>query len=141
MWKPRKWGTPCMLIENSWNRVSCSGTLRTSIPSLICRHVWKVYEQAVNLKVCVYPLREKQLPVPQSLKVFLTFPACFLISMIFSNLNYNCSNLLDMRNLQLKKHSVTKNWHFTVWINCSSDLKTFSITRTFFSHSRSEQFC
>ena len=92
-----------MLIENSWNRVSCSGTLRTSIPSLICRHVWKVYEQAVNLKVCVYPLREKQLPVPQSLKynqIFLTFPACFLIPIIFSNLNYNCSNLLDLRTLQ-----------------------------------------
>ena len=42
---------------------------------------------------------------------FLTFPACFKIPIIFSNLNYNCSNLLDMRNLQeqVKKHSVTKN--------------------------------
>ena len=30
----------------------------------------------------------------------LTFPACFLIPIIFSNLNSNCSNLLDMRNLQ-----------------------------------------
>ena len=45
-------------------------------------------------------------------------------------------------------------WPFTVWINCSSDLKKFenscpsaskfqkffSITKTIFSHSRSEQF-
>ena len=45
-------------------------------------------------------------------------------------------------------------WPFTVWLNCSSDLKTFAnsqpsasnfksfslITRTFFSHSRSKQF-
>ena len=31
---------------------------------------------------------------------FLTFPACFSIPNFFSNLNYNCSNLLDMRNLQ-----------------------------------------
>ena len=43
--------------------------------------------------------------------VFLTFPACILIPIFFSNLNSNCSNLLDMRNLQeeVKKHSVTKN--------------------------------
>ena len=36
---------------------------------------------------------------------FLTFPACFLIPIIFSNWNSNCSNLLDMRNLkeQVKK--------------------------------------
>ena len=31
---------------------------------------------------------------------FLTFPAFFSIPTFFSNLNYNCSNLLDMRNLQ-----------------------------------------
>ena len=31
---------------------------------------------------------------------FLTFPAYFWIPIFFSNLNFNCSNLLDMRNLQ-----------------------------------------
>ena len=31
---------------------------------------------------------------------FLTFLECFEIPIIFSNLNYNCSNLSDMRNLQ-----------------------------------------
>ena len=44
-------------------------------------------------------------------KYFLTFPACFSIPIFFSNLNSNCSNLLDWeisRN-KLKKHSVTKN--------------------------------
>ena len=75
-------------------------------------------------------------------------------------MNYNFSNLLDMRNLQqqVKKafcyqQSLCQQlfWPFTVWVNCSSDLKIFvysrpsaskffSITRTFFSHSSSEQF-
>ena len=32
--------------------------------------------------------------------IFLNFPACFSIRIIFSNLNFDCSNLLDMRNLQ-----------------------------------------
>ena len=61
---------------------------------------------------------------------FLTFPACFSIAIIFSNLNYNCSNLLDMRNLQeqVKKAFCYQKlfWPFTVWINCSSDLKKFA---------------
>ena len=41
----------------------------------------------------------------------LTFPACFYIPIIFSNLNSNCSNLLYLRNLQeqVKNHSATKN--------------------------------
>ena len=38
----------------------------------------------------------------------LTFPVGFSIPIIFSNLNLNCSNLLDLRNLlqEVKKHSV-----------------------------------
>ena len=31
---------------------------------------------------------------------FLTFPACFKIPIFFSNLNSDCSNVLDLRNLQ-----------------------------------------
>ena len=34
--------------------------------------------------------------------VFVTFPANFLIPIFFSNLIYNCSNTLDLRNLQEK---------------------------------------
>ena len=43
---------------------------------------------------------------------FLTFPVCFLIPIIFSNLNYNCFNILDLRNLQeqVKKAFCFKNW-------------------------------
>ena len=33
-------------------------------------------------------------------KKILTFPADFQILIIFSNLNHNCSNALDLRNLQ-----------------------------------------
>ena len=89
--------------------------------------------------------------------IFSNFSSMFLNHSNFSNLNYNWSNLVDMRNLQeqVKKPSVTKIFvsPFTAWINCSSDLKNFanswpssanfksffSISRTIFSHSRSEQ--
>ena len=61
---------------------------------------------------------------------FLTFPACFSIPIFFSDLNYNCSNLLDMRNLQeqVKKAFCYQKlfWPFTVRINCSGDLKNFA---------------
>ena len=58
---------------------------------------------------------------------FLTFPACFSIPIIFSNLNSYCSNLSYLRNLQeqVKKAFCYQKlfWPFTVWINCTSDLK------------------
>ena len=82
-------------------------------------------------------------------KLEKSFPACFCIPIFFSNLNYNCSNLLDLRNLQeqVKKAFCYQElfWPFTVWINCSSDLKIFSNSRpsasNFKSFSRSlEQF-
>ena len=65
--------------------------------------------------------------------------------MIFSNMNSNCSNILDMRNLQeqVKKTFCYQKlfWPFTVWINCSSDLENFENSRpsalNFKSHSRS----
>ena len=61
---------------------------------------------------------------------FLTFLACFSIPIIFSNLNQDFSNFLDMRNLQeqVKKAFFYQKlfWPFTVWINCSSDLKHFT---------------
>ena len=45
-------------------------------------------------------------------------------------MNYNCSNLLDMRNLQeqVEKAFCYQKlfWPFTAWINCSSDLKKFA---------------
>ena len=53
----------------------------------------------------------------------------FLSPNNFSNLNSNCSNLSCMRNLQerIKKTFCYQKlfWPFTVWINCSSDLKIF----------------
>ena len=62
--------------------------------------------------------------------LFLTFPACFSIPIIFSNLNSYCSNLSYLRNLQgqVKKAFCYQKlfWPFTVRINCSSDLKYFA---------------
>ena len=46
---------------------------------LICHH---------NLCIAVEFMRKE-------INTFLTFPACFLIPIIFSNLNDNCSNFLD----------------------------------------------
>ena len=47
-----------------------------------------------------------------------------------SNFNPNCSNSLDMRNLQEQvKNAFCYQklfWPFTVWINCSIDLKIFA---------------
>ena len=91
-------------------------------------------------------------------KVFSNFSCIFLNPNIFSNLNYNFSNLWDMRNLQeeVKKAFCYQKlfWPFTVWTNCSSYLKIFANSRPsasnfksfsqsleqFFSHSRLEQF-
>ena len=48
-------------------------------------------------------------------------------------MNYNCSNFLDLRNLQeqVKKAFCYQKlfWTFAVWINCSSDLKFFVNSR------------
>ena len=63
--------------------------------------------------------------------LFLTILCLFLNPKNFSNLNSDCSNLLDMRNLQeqLKKAFCYKKlfWPFTIWINISSDLKILQI--------------
>ena len=68
---------------------------------------------------------------------------------IFSHLNFNCSNLLDSRNLQeqVEKAFFYQKffWPFSVWINCSTNLKNFANYRpsasNFQSFSRSlEQF-
>ena len=80
-------------------------------------------------------LRSHMTVLLQSGKMLLT-----MLPIIFSNfscmflnpniLNYNCSDLLDIRNLQeeVKKAFCYQKlfWPFTVWINCSSDLKSFS---------------
>ena len=62
---------------------------------------------------------------------FSIFSCMFLNSNIFfSNLNYDYSNSLNMRNLQelVKKAFCCQKlfWPFTVWINCSRDLKNFA---------------
>ena len=67
--------------------------------------------------------------IPSALNSF--FSNICWIPIIFSNLNSNCSNLWGMRNLQeqVKKAFCYQKlfWPFTVWINCSSDLKLLQI--------------
>ena len=83
--------------------------------------------------------------------IFSTFSLSFLISIFFSNLSSKCSNVLT----GISWKSILFQgmyWHFTVRINCSSDLKHFinsqpsalnfksfsSSIEHFFSLSRSE---
>ena len=86
---------------------------------------------------------------------FFIFSCMFLNpKFFFCNLNSNCSNSLDMSNLQEQVKNIfcyqKLLWTFNVQINCSSDLKilglqpriskVFSVIRRFFSHSKSKQF-
>ena len=76
---------------------------------------------------------------------FLSFPACFSIPIFFANLNYNCFNLLDLRNLQdcsdLSLFEQIVQVAFSKFLAFSPEFqKFFSINRTIFSHRRSEQF-
>ena len=58
------------------------------------------------------------------------FSCMFLNHIFFFNLSYNCSNLLEKRNLQeqVKKSFCYQKlfWPITVWINNSSDLENFA---------------
>jgi hypothetical protein len=63
---------------------------------------------------------------------FQTFPVCFWIQIIFSNFNYNCSNVLDLKRLDCTDHTLFQ-WIILVISKISLELETlFSITRTFF---------
>ena len=56
-------------------------------------------------------------------KLFLNFPACFYIPILFSNLNSNCSNLLDLRNLQEQvKKAFCYQKLFWPFFHCSNKL-------------------
>ena len=98
----------------------------------------------------------RPLPEPDHI-YFLNFPVGFSIPIIFSNFDYNFSNVFDLKNLQ---EQVKKGFHFKHFIALSLfeyvDLIIskilqilslqpwifffFSITGTFFSNSRSEEF-
>ena len=64
-------------------------------------------------------------------RFFSNFSCMFLNPNNFSNLNSNCSNLLDLRNLQeqVKKAFCYQKlfWPFTVWINCSKFLQILGL--------------
>ena len=76
-----------------------------------------------------------------SCSLFVTFHVGFQTQIIFENLNYYCSNLSNLRNLQkqVKKAFCQQKlfWPFTVRINCSSDLKIFENSRSSASNFKS----
>ena len=87
----------------------------------------------MGLKTRSFLERRNSTEIIRNSYLFLTFPACFSIPIIFAISNSNSSNLLDMRNLQEQgKHSVTKNCpdlSLFEWIMYSSDLKKFASFR------------
>ena len=66
--------------------------------------------------------------------IFLTFPGCFQVPIVLSNSNSNCSNLLDLRNLQEQVAFCYQKlfWPFIVRRNCSSYLKNWNYIQQFF---------
>ena len=59
---------------------------------------FQVFKETLELRKNIFTTTKKYVEVHNM--YFLTFPADFLIPIIFSNLNSNCSDLLDLRNLQ-----------------------------------------
>ena len=129
--------------------------MSVTLSCLFFHYLFKAYQIRLTYNLVKMLKKKEEHPISG------TFPACFQIPIFFSNLNYNCSIFLDLTNLQeqVKKAFCYQKlfWPFTVWINCSSDLKIFAnsrpsasnfksvffITRTIFFFpvtSRSEQF-
>ena len=126
---------------------------------LCARHAWKLLgdveieiwnQEKEKEKDLILEFYEQNLTFI-SFKHFLTFPAC----LIFSNLNSNCSNLLDNWDTSRNKlkSTVTHNCSDLLlfeYLNCSSDLKNFvnsrliqpRISKVFLDNynNRSEQF-
>ena len=75
-------------------------------------------------------ITRKQLFIYSLINSFSNFSCMFLKPNIFSNLNYNCSNSYDVRNLQEKVKKAfwyqKLFWPFTVWIKYSSSLNSFA---------------
>ena len=71
--------------------------------NLLCMYIISTFETDSNILINKISqgrnLSLKKIPSWSNLP-FLTFPACFWMPIIFSNVNSNCSNLLDLRNLQ-----------------------------------------
>ena len=59
----------------------------------------------------LFQRKDRKKVLPYVFNPFLTFPACFYIPIIFSNLNYNCSDLLDLINLQEWVKKIVPTFH------------------------------
>ena len=123
-----------ILVKYLWNKFMelllglCSGSYPICEPTL---SLWQM--QWLNFICCLKKNSHKICNlITFTGENFSNFSCVFLNPNIFSDLNANCSNLLDMRNLpeQVKKAFCYQKlfWPFTVWINCSSYLKCFSRT-------------
>ena len=86
-----------------WTLYRNGNSVRWTVP--LCRSFWTHAYFHILINVMI------------DISTFLTFPACFYIPIIFSNLNSNCSNSLDLINIQEQVKKAF--WPFTVRTNCS----------------------
>ena len=123
-----------------------SSSLNNSTEGSLKYHTLSVYFPFVKYnreKMLIHSKNTLSLSLGEKIN-FLTFPACFSIPKIFSNLNSNCSNLLALRNLQelVKKAFCYQNCSDLLWEKIVLMIeKNFEITVTIHSNSeKSEQF-
>ena len=134
------WSLSEVLVKSQWSLSKVSVRFKWSFGKVFVNYWWSITNTCLDVWSLIRP----------SLKlIFLTFPADFYFPIIFTNLNYNCSIFWDLRNLQEQVEIAfcyqKLFWPFTVWINCSCELKNFENSwlsaSNFKSFSRSlEQF-
>jgi hypothetical protein len=135
--------TPKRHLETNWPLATSQKDMETRLKGEKSNSKLKISSK-ITKSIIWLPNHIFFLMLSVAFRSFLNFSCMFLNPNHFSNLNSNCSNILEMRNLQeqVKKAFCYQElfWIFTVWLDCSSDLKNFPITRPIFSHSWSEQF-
>jgi hypothetical protein len=95
---------------------------------VISKSIWPHCGKQKSLKALIDQLVMRIFPCDKKPQyIFSNFSCMFL----YSNNNYNCSNLSYLRNLQQQVKTAfcyrKLFWPFTVRTNCSNDLITFSV--------------
>ena len=96
-------GTATYTASRSWNLSKIANSFGFSPRSArpLCFLHASLHYSAGRLKVSKFRKQNTKFShTSKNNNNFLTFPACFSIPIIFSNLNLNCPNLSSLRNLQ-----------------------------------------
>ena len=93
------------------------------VPILVATYLMpeNLFEHCQRKLLSVFPIQVQS--------IFLNFSCRFLNLNYFSNLNPDCSNVFDLRNLKEQVQQAFWFKPFSVWITWSSDLKFFENSR------------